>query len=146
MLWKDLDQQPCPIARSLSILGDRWTLLIVRDCFLGVRRFEAFQSSLNISRTILRDRLGQLLDAGILMRHPYQDNPVRHDYLLTAKGKGLSDAMLVLAAWGNAHLGDNGAPLVRHVHKLCGHVFAPMVTCSHCGDGVSGGVVTQGVS
>jgi DNA-binding HxlR family transcriptional regulator len=138
MRWKDLDQEPCPIARSLAILGDRWTLLILRDCFLGVRRFEAFQASLSISRTILRDRLTHLVENDLLMRRAYQDNPARFEYLLTAKGKSLHSVMLMLADWGN-HNGVAGSrPLVAHTHKTCGHEFRPVVACSVCGEGVEG--------
>jgi DNA-binding HxlR family transcriptional regulator len=145
MRWKDLDQQPCPIARSLAILGDRWTLLILRDCFLGVRRFEAFQASLAISRTILGDRLDHLVTTGLLMRRAYQDNPVREEYLLTAKGKSLNSVMLMLADWGNNFATDKG-PIIVHEHKNCGHAFRPVVVCSACGEGVKGrDVVTRGV-
>jgi DNA-binding HxlR family transcriptional regulator len=138
MRWKDLDQQPCPIARSLAILGDRWTLLILRDCFLGVRRFEAFQASLPISRTILRDRLNHLVNHGLLLRRAYQDNPARHDYLLTASGKSLQGVMLMLADWGNQQAASQDGPLVSHVHRACGHAFRPVVACSECGESVLG--------
>jgi DNA-binding HxlR family transcriptional regulator len=142
MRWKELDQQPCPIARSLSILGDRWTLLILRDCFLGVRRFEAFQASLAISRTILRDRLNHLVDNGLLMRRAYQDNPERFEYLLTPSGKSLQGVMLMLADWGNQQAVGKGGPLVSHVHKACGHAFRPVLACSQCGEAVVGSDVT----
>lgn len=87
MKWDDLAQQPCSIARTLAVIGDRWTLMILRDCFLGVRRFEAFQTRLNISRTIVTDRLRVLVEEGVLRREAYQDNPLRHEYRLTAKGQ-----------------------------------------------------------
>jgi DNA-binding HxlR family transcriptional regulator len=147
MRWKDLSDQPCPIARSLSILGDRWTLLILRDCFLGFRRFEAFQASLAISRTILRDRLNHLVDNGLLIRRAYQDNPARFEYLLTPSGKSLQGVMLMLADWGNQQAVGQGGLLVTHVHKACGHEFRPLVACSECGDRVVGSeVVTVGVT
>jgi DNA-binding HxlR family transcriptional regulator len=147
MRWKDLDQEPCPIARSLAILGDRWTLLILRDCFWGVRRFEAFQASLSISRTILRDRLNHLVDSGLLMRRAYRDTPQRFEYLLTAKGKSLHSVMLMLADWGNHYGVGEGEPMVAHEHKVCGHSFRPVVACSHCGQGVHGrDVVTVAVA
>jgi DNA-binding HxlR family transcriptional regulator len=136
MRWKDLNQEPCPIARSLSIVGDRWTLLILRDCFLGVRRFEGFQTNLNISRTILGDRLSDLVNNGLLIRAPYQDKPVRFEYVLTAKGKSLSSVMLMLADWGNHYGVGDGVQLIAHQHKACGHAFRPVVTCSACGEGV----------
>jgi DNA-binding HxlR family transcriptional regulator len=102
MRWKDLASTDCPIARSLSLLGDRWTLLIIRDCFMGVRRFEAFHSRLGLSRTILQDRLQMLVDGGVLKRCPYQEHPVRYDYVLTEKGRALQGVLLMLATWGNS--------------------------------------------
>jgi DNA-binding HxlR family transcriptional regulator len=121
-------------------------LLILRDCFLGVRRFEAFQASLAISRTILRDRLNHLVNNGLLMRRAYQDNPERFEYLLTHSGKSLHGVMLMLADWGNQQAVSAGGPLVSHVHKACGQTFRPVVACSACGEAVVGSdVVTMGV-
>jgi DNA-binding HxlR family transcriptional regulator len=137
MQWSELEAAPCPIARALAVIGERWTLLVLRECFSGARRFEDFQRGLGISRTVMAARLGSLVDAGILERQAYRDRPERHEYVLTPKGKDLSDTMLVLAAWGNRHLaGDQGA-LVEHTHTTCGHVFRPVVTCSECGEAVS---------
>ena len=86
MKWDELAQEPCSVARSLAVIGDRWTLMILRDAFLGVRRFEAFQARLGISRSIVTERLTLLVAEGVLERRPYQDRPVRHEYRLTAKG------------------------------------------------------------
>ncbi|MBP9231278.1 MAG: helix-turn-helix transcriptional regulator, partial [Phenylobacterium sp.] len=89
MKWEDLADQPCSIARSVAVIGDRWTLMILRDAFLGVRRFEAFQTRLGISRTIITERLKLLVEEGVLAKVPYQDRPVRHEYRLTQKGMDL---------------------------------------------------------
>lgn len=104
MKWTDLQDNICPVARSLSILGDRWTLLIVRDCFLGLSKFDEFQKSIGVTRHILADRLKKLVETGVLEKRPYQDRPPRHDYVLTDRGKELGPALMVLRDWGKAHL------------------------------------------
>jgi len=125
------------MARSLSVIGDRWTLMILRDCFLGVRRFDAFQARLGISRTIVAERLGRLVDAGVLAKVLYQDHPVRHEYRLTDKGRDLHPVVLAIVHWGDRHYaGEAGAPLI-HTHRGCGCDFQPVQTCSACGDVVT---------
>lgn len=137
MKWDDLAQQPCSIARTLAVIGDRWTLMILRDCFLGVRRFEAFQARLNISRTIVTDRLRVLVEEGVLRREAYQDNPLRHEYRLTAKGLELHPVILAIARFGDDHYaGLDGPPVIRR-HKGCGCDFQPVQTCSECGEVVT---------
>lgn len=132
MKWDDLGTQPCSVARTLAVVGDRWTLMILRDCFLGVRRFDQFQQRLGLSRALLADRLKVLTEAGMLERRIYQTNPERSEYRLTPAGIDFYPVMLGLADWGNRHLGDaRGAPLL-HRHKTCGHDFQPVTTCSHC--------------
>lgn len=132
MKWEDLADQPCSIARSVAVIGDRWTLMILRDAFLGVRRFEAFQTRLGISRTIITERLNLLVDEGVLAKAPYQDRPVRHEYRLTPKGLDLYPVVMAIVHWGDRHYaGEAGAPLL-HRHKACGCDFAPVMTCSEC--------------
>ena len=132
MKWDDLADQPCSIARSVAVIGDRWTLMILRDAFLGVRRFEAFQTRLGISRTIITERLKLLVDEGVLTKVPYQDRPVRHEYRLTQKGLDLYPVVMAIVHWGDRHYaGEAGAPLL-HRHKTCGCDFAPVMTCSEC--------------
>lgn len=132
MKWEDLADQPCSIARSVAVIGDRWTLMILRDAFLGVRRFEAFQTRLGISRTIIAERLKLLVDEGVLTKAPYQDRPVRHEYRLTQKGLDLYPVVMSIVHWGDRHYaGEAGAPLL-HRHKTCGCDFAPVMTCSEC--------------
>lgn len=104
MKWDDLDTNWCPVARAMSVVGDRWTLLILRDCFLGVSRFEAFQKSLGVTRHILADRLKRLVDAGVLEKRSYSSRPPRFDYALTKKGKDLGPALSALRDWGKEYM------------------------------------------
>lgn len=137
MRWEELDQQPCSLARTLAVVGDRWTLLVLRDSFLGVRRFEEFERRLGITRHILTDRLKKLVEHGVLQRVPYQQRPVREEYRLTAKGLELYPVLMALVHWGDQHMADpRGAP-VEHVHKGCGQRMRPVLTCSECGEAVS---------
>lgn len=133
MKWNALEEEPCPIARSLAVLGDRWTLLIIRDAFFGVRRFEGFQASLRISRTSLSERLQTLVEAGVLERRAYSERPLRHEYRLTARGRALHDVMLMLSQWGNS-LAD--APITETIHTTRGHVLRPVAVCAECGEPV----------
>ncbi len=132
MKWNDLHQARCSIARTVSVIGDRWTLLVLRDCFLGVRRFDDFQQRLGISRPMLVDRLRKLVDAGVLKKVAYQEAPLRHEYRLTPRGLDLHGVLMSIVHWGDVHLaGDAGRPLL-HRHTACGHRFDPVMVCSHC--------------
>lgn len=102
--WDDLATDWCPVARALSVIGDRWTLLIVRDCFLGKSRFEQFQASLGITRHVLADRLKRLVDDGVLERNAYSLKPPRYDYVLTDKGRDFAPALVGLKDWGKKHM------------------------------------------
>ncbi len=111
MRWEELDREPCSLARSLSIVGDRWTLLVLRECFLRVRRFEEFEQRLGIARHVLADRLKKLTDAGVLTKVPYQERPRREEYRLTEKGLDLYPVMLSLLDWGDKWMsGAEGPP------------------------------------
>lgn len=136
MKWEDLAQEPCSVARSVAVIGDRWTLMILRDCFLGVRRFEAFQERLGISRTIIADRLKHLTEEGVLRRVAYQENPVRHEYRLTEKGLDLHPVVMAIVHWGDRHYAGEAGPPLLHRHKTCGCDFHPVQTCSECGEPV----------
>src|SRR3954466_13822696 len=96
----------CSIARTLEVIGDRWTLLILRDAFRGVRRFDDLQRDLGIARNILTDRLQKLVDHGVLMRRLYQERPPRYEYRLTRMGYDLSPALVALMRWGDQYLAD----------------------------------------
>ncbi len=104
---------PCPVARSLDLVGDAWTLLIVREALAGARRFDDFVDRLDIPRTTLTNRLGTLVDGGILERIAYQEAPLRHEYQLTEKGRGLRTVIVSLLQWGE-EFGDwpvSGSPV-----------------------------------
>jgi DNA-binding HxlR family transcriptional regulator len=127
-----LDQQACSVARTLSVIGDRWTLLILRDCFMKVRRFEDFHARLGIGRPILADRLQKLVDSFVLTRMAYQTRPLRCEYRLTQKGLDLYPVIMAIVHWGDVHMaGKTGRP-VLHRHAVCGHHFDPVLVCSHC--------------
>ena len=116
------------------MVGDRWTLLILRDCFLRVRRFEDFQARLGIARPLLTRRLRGLVEDGVLARVAYSERPPRHEYRLTARGRDLYPVILALVHWGDVHLaGRKGRPLL-HRHLECGRDFDPVTTCSACGE------------
>jgi DNA-binding HxlR family transcriptional regulator len=136
MRWDDLSKQHCSVARTLAVIGDRWTLLILRDCFMRLRRFEDFQKSLGLARRVLTERLGKLVDEGILKRVVYQENPLRHEYKLTKKGLDLYPVVLSLVHWGDQHYADESGPPILHRHKTCGHDFRSQMTCSQCGEPV----------
>jgi DNA-binding HxlR family transcriptional regulator len=134
MRWNKLDGEACSVARTVSVIGDRWTLLILRDCFLRVRRFEEFQARLGITRPILAHRLRKLVKASVLARVPYQERPLRHEYRLTQKGLDLYPVVMSLVHWGDVHMADRkGRPLL-HEHKQCGKTFDPVMVCSGCGE------------
>src|SRR5437660_5826652 len=103
MLNRDYEGQNCSIARALEVVGERWTLLIIRDVLLGLHRFDEFQESLGIARNVLADRLARLVDEGVLERRRYSERPERYEYRLTAKGKELLVALTALREWGEKH-------------------------------------------
>jgi DNA-binding HxlR family transcriptional regulator len=136
MRWDALRQEDCSLSRTLAVIGDRWTLLILRDAFLRVRRFEDFETSLKIARRVLSERLALLVDEGILRKVPYQDRPRRYEYRLTEKGLDLYPAILHLVHWGDKHAPTKAGPPVLHRHRSCGHDFRAVLTCSECGEPV----------
>jgi DNA-binding HxlR family transcriptional regulator len=124
----------CSIARTVDVIGDGWTALILRDCFLGVRRFDEFQRELGIGRNILTDRLGRLVEADLLAKVAYSEHPPRHEYRLTDKGRELYPVLATMAAWGDRWLaGPEGPPSVLH-HRTCNRDMHAEVVCSACGD------------
>jgi DNA-binding HxlR family transcriptional regulator len=113
MLKLTYEYQNCSIARSLELVGERWTLLIVRDALLGLRRFDEFQESLGVARNILTERLNRLVEEGILERSAYTERPLRFDYRLTQKGRELAVPLLALMQWGDRHLSDKPPRVAR---------------------------------
>src|SRR3954451_14740501 len=115
MLHRTYDNQVCSVARALELVGERWTLLILRDAFAGVRRFDDFQRGLGIARNVLADRLGRLVEAEILERRRYQEHPPRDEYRLTERGRDLYPVVFSLMRWGDRHAAPDGPPrLVLH--------------------------------
>ena len=137
MKWSSLEEESCSLARTVAVIGDRWTLLILRECFLRVRRFEEFQYNLGITRHLLAERLKKLVRFGVLRRAPYQESPKRYEYILTQKGLDLHPIMMSIVHWGDIHMVDErGRPLL-HEHKKCGRTFDPVLVCSECGEPIT---------
>jgi len=124
----------CPIDGLLQLIGDRWSILILRDAFYGVRRFDGFQQHLGISKKILAQRLRNLTRTGILNRVPYQERPQRFEYTLTAKGKDTFPILLSMSRWGNRWLSEPGKEWLQLQHTGCGQITEAKLVCSHCGE------------
>jgi DNA-binding HxlR family transcriptional regulator len=123
---------PCSVARTMNLLGDRWTPLVLREVFYGTRRFDDFQQRLGIARNTLADRLARLVDDGLLQKQPYQNDPVRYDYLPTEMGQDFYPVLVAMARWGDKWLaGDDGPPIEYH-HVPCQHDTHAEVVCAHC--------------
>lgn len=134
MLGNDYPGQTCSIARSLEVIGERWSLLIVREVMNGNRRFGEMQDSLGVARNVLSARLQRLLEEDILERRPYQQSPQRHEYFLTEKGLDLWPSLIALLGWGDRHsAGPEGPPKVI-VHKVCGGRVSDRGICESCGE------------
>jgi DNA-binding HxlR family transcriptional regulator len=128
----------CSIARSLEVIGEWWTPLILRDAFLGVTRFEEFQERLGIARNILSKRLDTLVEHGVLERRCYDEARGRHDYVLTDKGKALWPVLVTIRQWGDEWVVGSGQAPVALVHKTCGERTTAVLTCDHCGEELRG--------
>ncbi len=134
MKLSEIGSQECSIARALSVVGDGWMLVILRDAFRGRRRFSEFEEHSGAQSTVISDRLKRMVELGILTRVEYQQFPTRFEYRLTDKGRDLYPALLMLSTWGDKYLDNGNGPPVSYVHTGCGHPTDPRVTCSHCGD------------
>ena len=129
----DYSGQACAVAAALQVVGDPWTLLIVRDVLRGARRFEQFQASLGCARNVLAARLKALVAEGVLVRRPYSERPPRFEYAPTDKALELFPVIAALMAWGDRHVyGDGDAPV--HLTHSCGERFQPTLTCAACGE------------
>lgn len=124
----------CSIARTMAVLGEPWTALILRDLFIGVTRFDALHTHLGVSRKVLTLRLGRLVSDEIVVRRAYAQRPERFDYILTDKGWQLCDILLAISAWGDHWtMAETGPPaLIRH--RQCDHLTVAEIRCSHCGE------------
>jgi DNA-binding HxlR family transcriptional regulator len=132
---KSFSEMHCSVAQCLEVVGEWWSLLIVRDAFLGVTRFDDFEGRLGISRNVLNQRLARLVEAGVLVKVPYSDHPPRHDYRLTDKGRDLWPVLTTMRQWGDKYAAPDGPPL-ELIHEACGHVSDVRMICSSCGEAI----------
>jgi len=134
VLRNDYEGQICSIARSLELIGERWSLLVIREVFHGRRKFNEMQRSLGVARNVLAARLQRLVDQDILERRPYSEHPERYEYFLTEKGLDLWPVMVSLMHWGDEHEPLPGGPPMLVVHKgECGGVVDDRRICTSCG-------------
>ena len=128
------EEMNCSVARSLEVIGEWWTLLILRDAFLGVTRFEVLQERLGIARNVLATRLDTLVEHGIFERRSYDEARGRYDYKLTDKGKALWPVLVAIRQWGDEWIVGAGNEPVRMIHKGCDHDTKAVLICDHCGE------------
>lgn len=126
-------EMACSIARTLDVIGEPWSPLILRDVWVGFRRFDQIQADLGISRKVLTERLNHLLDSGIIERTPYDERP-RYEYHLTTKGTELVDLLMVMVGWGDRWLAGEAGPPVHYRHRACGQIASVDLRCDHCGE------------
>jgi DNA-binding HxlR family transcriptional regulator len=127
-------EKNCSIARPLAFLGERWTVLVLRDLMLGRRRFDEIQESLGVATNVLSQRLATLVAEGVAERRRYREHPERFEYRLTQKGLDLEPVLLALLAWGDRYTAGPKGPPLETVHEDCGHAFHMVPSCSHCGE------------
>jgi DNA-binding HxlR family transcriptional regulator len=133
VLGRSYDGEVCSIARALEVVGERWSLLILRNAlFAGSTRYSDFQRSLGIASNVLRDRLDGFVDAGLMRRSRYSEQPELYEYLLTEKGRDFAPALVALTAWGDRWAAPAGPP-VRYTHTVCGSDVTHEVRCPSCG-------------
>ena len=123
----------CSIARTLDVMGESWTPLVIRDVFVGMNRFEQIQQDLGISRKVLTERLNHLVEHGILERRPYDNRP-RYEYHLTERGTELFDVLMAMVGWGDKWLAGRAGPPVLYRHHACGEISNAVPRCGHCGE------------
>ena len=134
MLGSDYSSQACSIAGALGVVGERWSLLIVRDVFLGLRRFDQIQADLGIARNVLQARLARLVEHGVLERGRYQARPPRFEYRLSEKGIDLWPTVVALMQWGDRYAAPAGGPAVVLEHRGCGGRVDEHRVCARCGE------------
>src|SRR6202165_1527685 len=141
MLPNDYNGQICSVAAALEAVGERWSLLIVREVFLGVRRFDEIQADLGIARNVLQTRLTRRVEQGVREKRLYQERPPRHEYLLTDKGLDLWPTMVALMRWGDEHVPRAGGAPVILAHRGCGGAVDDPRPCERCAPRLSAGDV-----
>ncbi|MEV6202249.1 helix-turn-helix domain-containing protein [Streptomyces sp. NPDC051771] len=132
MKWQEIDTENCSVRRTLDLVGEKWSLLILRDAFNGVRRYDDFRRHIGLSEAVLADRLRKLVAAGVLSSVPYREpgTRTRHEYRLTPKGVDLWPVMLALKQWGDTHTGDPEGPVLDIRHTACGSPVRVVVQCA----------------
>lgn len=134
MEWREASTENCPIGRALALVGERWTLLIIRDALNGVRRWEDFRQHVGLSEAVLADRLRKLVEAEVLVTRPYREagSRERQEYRLTQKGRELLPVIIALKQWGEDHYPDPKGPVVEILHRQCeGQVRAVLRCTTH---------------
>ncbi|HEY6319771.1 MAG TPA: helix-turn-helix domain-containing protein [Acidimicrobiia bacterium] len=137
MRWSEIGTQECSVARALSVVGDRWTLLVLREAFFRTRRFEDFQARTGAPRPVLAERLRSLVDDGVLERRQYSDRPDRFEYRLTEKGVDLYPVLVSLLRWGDRWMSDDDELPITLRHRGCGQIVQPELACPGCGEWVT---------
>lgn len=137
MKWNDHNSKLCSIARTLGLIGEPWTLLIIRNSFLGAKRFEDFQSQLGLTRHVLSDRLKMLVANEVLKKVPYGEKAGRFEYRLTTKGRSLYPIIVTMTNWGDTWMSDENGPPITYVHAKCGNETQPVMTCACCGEALN---------
>jgi DNA-binding HxlR family transcriptional regulator len=135
MLGRTYDTQNCSAARALELVGERWSLLIIRDALFGRTRFGDFQKSLGVAPNILTARLDSFVAAGLMQRRRYSGHPGHYEYLLTGKGRDLAPVIVALSAWGDRHAAPDGPPII-YQHTTCGSQIHQQTHCAACGQQV----------
>ena len=137
-----LDRMHCSLARTVDVVGEWWTPLILRDLFAGITRFEDLRRDLGIASNVLTERLARLTKHGVVERRPYQQAPTRWEYVLTDQGKDLLPVVAALMRWGDRWKAGPGGPPALLVHHGCGRPASPRLVCAHCGGEVTADEVT----
>jgi DNA-binding HxlR family transcriptional regulator len=141
MRWSEIDRVPCPVAQAMVVIGDSWTVLILRDALRGASKFDEFQRAIGASRAIVADRLAHLVKHGVMERVQYEEHPPRYAYHLTERGRALQPVLMMMAHWSETHV-DKPLRKAGRRHTTCGHAFTPVVTCSACGEAVDAGTIS----
>jgi DNA-binding HxlR family transcriptional regulator len=136
MRWAEIDDSLCGLARTLGVIGDRWTMLVLRECFLGTRRYDDFQANLGAAPHIVAARLKKLVENKVLEKRRYQERPPRYEYRLTERGLELYPAFIALIDWGEKWLKAPQGPATIRTHKGCNHRLHMVATCAACGEAV----------
>jgi len=141
MRWSEIDRVPCPVAQAMVVIGDSWTVLILRDALRGATKFDEFQRATSASRAIISERLSHLVQHGVMQRVQYEAHPPRYAYSLTDRGRALQPLLTMMAHWAETYV-DKPLRKSGRRHTACGHNFTPVMTCSECGEAIEPGSIT----